>query len=55
MFYARTLSLSIDLRDARASEFVMAGLDPAIHASSAYKQGVDARHKAGHVELWRCV
>jgi hypothetical protein len=35
MFYARTLSLSIDLRGARAFEFVMAGLDPAIHVFSS--------------------
>jgi hypothetical protein len=27
---------------------VMAGLDPAIHVFVAVKQGVDARHKAGH-------
>jgi hypothetical protein len=26
----------------------MAGLDPAIHAFGVAKQGVDARHKAGH-------
>jgi hypothetical protein len=26
----------------------MAGLDPAIHVFSVAKQGVDARHKAGH-------
>jgi hypothetical protein len=26
----------------------MAGLVPAIHAFKAEKQGVDARHKAGH-------
>jgi len=30
------------------SEFVMAGLVPAIHAFLVAKQGVDARHKAGH-------
>jgi hypothetical protein len=29
----------------------MAGLDPAIHAFLLPKQGVDARHKAGHDEL----
>jgi hypothetical protein len=28
--------------------FVMAGLVPAIHAFLRAKQGVDARHKAGH-------
>jgi hypothetical protein len=26
----------------------MAGLDPAIHVFKTAKQGVDARHKAGH-------
>jgi hypothetical protein len=33
-----------------ASQFVMAGLVPAIHAFSLFSrsQGVDARHKAGH-------
>jgi hypothetical protein len=30
------------------SKFVMAGLVPAIHAFVIAKQGVDARHKAGH-------
>jgi hypothetical protein len=29
---------------------VMAGLVPAIHAFLGAKQGVDARHKAGHDE-----
>jgi hypothetical protein len=28
--------------------FVMAGLVPAIHALLGKKEGVDARHKAGH-------
>jgi hypothetical protein len=28
----------------------MAGLVPAIHAFAAGKEGVDARHKAGHDE-----
>jgi hypothetical protein len=32
---------------------VMAGLVPAIHASGSAKQGVDARHKAGHDEIIR--
>jgi hypothetical protein len=32
--------------------FVMAGLVPAIHVFTAlmFRQGVDARHKAGHDE-----
>jgi hypothetical protein len=30
----------------------MAGLDPAIHAFLAAAKNVDARHKAGHDELW---
>jgi hypothetical protein len=29
----------------------MAGLVPAIHALAATKEGVDARHKAGHDSL----
>jgi hypothetical protein len=29
----------------------MAGLDPAIHVLNRKKQGVDARHKAGHDEV----
>jgi hypothetical protein len=35
------------------SSTVMAGLDPAIHVlfAATNKQGVDARHKAGHDEL----
>ncbi len=31
---------------------VMAGLDPAIHVFGAAKEDVDARHKAGHDEVW---
>jgi hypothetical protein len=34
---------------------VMAGLVPAIHAFLCRKQGVDARHKAGHDEREDCV
>jgi hypothetical protein len=34
-----------------ASQRVMAGLVPAIHALLGAKTGVDARHKAGHDEL----
>ncbi|MGA8315227.1 MAG: hypothetical protein WB768_05140, partial [Bradyrhizobium sp.] len=30
------------------SNIVMAGLDPAIHVLAQGKEGVDARHKAGH-------
>jgi hypothetical protein len=30
------------------SEFVMAGLVPAIHVLRGDQKGVDARHKAGH-------
>jgi hypothetical protein len=30
----------------------MAGLVPAIHVFLFAKQGVDARHKAGHDERW---
>ncbi len=30
------------------SNVVMAGLVPAIHALAKVKEGVDARHKAGH-------
>jgi hypothetical protein len=30
----------------------MAGLDPAIHVFNAAAQDVDARHKAGHDDLW---
>jgi hypothetical protein len=30
----------------------MAGLVPAIHALLDKKEGVDARHKAGHDERW---
>jgi len=29
----------------------MAGFDPAIHVLLGDKEGVDARHKAGHDEL----
>jgi hypothetical protein len=30
----------------------MAGLDPAIHVLICVKEGVDARHKAGHDGGW---
>jgi hypothetical protein len=33
-----------------APEFVMAGLDPAIHVFVTKGQDMDARHEAGHAE-----
>jgi hypothetical protein len=36
------------MRFQERSEFVLAGLVPAIHDFLGTKQGVDARHKAGH-------
>jgi hypothetical protein len=45
--------VSDELMSGRAAfSFVMAGLDPAIHEFlEQTKQGVDARHKAGHDEV----
>ena len=41
----------------RACKTVMAGLDPAIYVRPVplvLARGVDARHEAGHDELWAC-